>query len=174
MLFLSCNKGWCHLKNTWHFCFLENDLYYFFLVTIVVNVNSISKWCWLPCKTVFKWCYKQKNVIFAFIFSGEDRCGKEGVKENVRSLCYSRGFLYSQDSLTKWTQLVNCYTVRSREKPVFWFSFPYFPQPTSSINFWFEFRLINLGSKQLWEPSGLWESFTKREGSSWCLWNVAQ
>lgn len=73
------------------------------------------------------------------------------MKENVRSVGYSRGFLYSQHSLTKWIQLVNYYTVRSREKLLFWFSwfsFPHFPLPTSSINFWFEFTLINLASKQ--------------------------
>lgn len=50
----------------------------------------------------------------------------EGVCEReCQILCYSRGFLYSQDSLTKWAQLVNCYPVRSRGKPVFWFSFPF-------------------------------------------------
>lgn len=87
----------------------------------VSDADSLAKLCL---------SYKQKNVIFAFIFSGEDRYGKECLKENVRSVCYSRGFLYSQDSLTKWIQLVNYYTVRSREKLVFWFSrfsFPYFP-----------------------------------------------
>lgn len=38
---------------------------------------------------------------YLHLFFGEDRYGKECVKENVRFMCYSRGFLYSQGSLMK-------------------------------------------------------------------------
>lgn len=58
-------------------------------------------------------------------FLGRTGMERKCVKECQIPMCYSRGFLYSQDSLMKWFQLVNYYTVRSREKLVFWFSFPF-------------------------------------------------
>jgi len=73
-------------------------------------------------KTVFKRRYKQKNVIFAFLFSGEHRDGKERVKENegqirvlVQRLSFHGWILYSRDSFMKWIQIVNYYAIRKRK-----------------------------------------------------------